>query len=97
MLSTLDALPEVVEAVSGRIPCHLDGGIRRGSDIFKAIALGAKHVWIGRPVLRRLAYNGQKGVELALQLLYDERKLCQAFCGCTTVEEITPRHLARCN
>ncbi|TIA87109.1 hypothetical protein E3P99_03389 [Wallemia hederae] len=94
-LSTLDALPEVVEAVNGRIPVHLDGGIRRGSDIFKAIALGAKYVWIGRPVLWGLAYNGQAGVELALQLLYDEFRLCQALCGCTSIEEISPRHLAR--
>ncbi|EIM22812.1 FMN-dependent alpha-hydroxy acid dehydrogenase [Wallemia mellicola CBS 633.66] len=93
--STLDALPEVVGAVGGRIPVHLDGGIRRGTDIFKAIALGAQHVWIGRPVLWGLAYNGQEGVELALQLLYDEFRLCQALCGCLTINDITSKHLAR--
>lgn len=58
-LATLDALPEVVEAVQGKIPVHVDGGIRHGTDVFKALALGADFVWVGRPALWGLAYNGE--------------------------------------
>ena len=95
VMSSLDTLPEIVEAVNGRIPVHLDGGIRRGSDIFKALALGASHVWIGRTVLWGLSYKGQEGVELAVKLLHEEFKLTMALTGCSKVEDITPKHLAR--
>ncbi|KAI5370398.1 Putative FMN-dependent dehydrogenase, FMN-dependent alpha-hydroxy acid dehydrogenase, active [Septoria linicola] len=94
-LATIDALPEIVEAVGGKIPIHVDGGIRHGTDVFKALALGADFVWIGRPVLWGLAYKGQPGVELCLKLLSDEIKLCMALAGTTKVEDITKEYLAK--
>lgn len=94
-LATLDALPEVVEAVRGRVPVHVDGGIRHGADVFKALALGADFCWIGRPVLWGLAYKGQAGVELCLRLLMDEIKLCMALAGTVTVADITKNYLVK--
>ncbi|KAK9246632.1 FMN-dependent dehydrogenase [Lipomyces tetrasporus] len=94
-LPTLHALPEVVDAVKGRIPVHMDGGIRRGSDIFRALALGAAFVWIGRPVLWGLKYDGQSGVELAEQILEDEFKLAMALSGAATVGQISRVHLTK--
>lgn len=94
-MSTLDALPDVVEAVAGRIPVHIDGGIRRGSDIFKALALGADHCWVGRIPLWGLAYKGEEGVSIALNILHDEFRTVMALMGCTKVEDIRPEHLAR--
>ena len=94
-LATLDALPEVVAAVQKKIPVHVDGGIRHGSDIFKALALGADFVWLGRPVLWGLAYAGQTGVELALKLLADEFKLCMALAGVVKLDEITENYLVK--
>ncbi|ORY59510.1 S-2-hydroxy-acid oxidase [Pseudomassariella vexata] len=93
--ATLDALLECVEAARGRIPVHMDGGIRRGSDIFVALALGAECVWVGRPVIWGLAYKGQEGVEKVLQVLYEDFRRCMALCGCRGVEEITRDCLAR--
>ncbi|KAF8466438.1 FMN-dependent dehydrogenase [Kalaharituber pfeilii] len=93
--STLDALPECVAAAKGRIPVHIDGGIRRGTDIFKALALGAGTVWIGRIPIWGLVYNGQAGVDLALKILYEEFVLCMGLAGCRTVKEISRSHLAR--
>jgi (S)-2-hydroxy-acid oxidase len=94
-LATLDALPEVVHAVQGKIPVHVDGGIRHGTDVFKALALGADFVWIGRPVLWGLAYKGQEGVELCLRLLSDEIKLCMGLAGTVKVEDINKDYLIR--
>ena len=94
-LATLDALPEVVEAVRGKIPVHVDGGIRHGTDVFKALALGADFVWVGRPALWGLAYKGQAGVELMLRLLSDEFKLCMGLAGTTKVSEISKEYLVR--
>ncbi|KAK9454384.1 FMN-dependent dehydrogenase [Dipodascopsis uninucleata] len=94
-LATLHALPEVVTAVKGRIPVHMDGGIRRGSDIFRALALGADFVWVGRPALWGLKYNGQEGVEMMEKFLEDELKLVMALAGCQTVSDITPENLTR--
>jgi (S)-2-hydroxy-acid oxidase len=97
-LATLDALPEVVAAVKSqkkKIPVHVDGGIRHGTDVFKALALGADFVWIGRPILWGLAYKGQKGVELALQLIKDEFKLCMGLAGVTSVKDIGPEYLVK--
>lgn len=94
-MSTLDALPDVVAAVKGRIPVHIDGGIRKGSDIFKALALGADHCWVGRIPLWGLAYNGEAGVSLALDILYDEFQTTMALAGCTKVEDIGPQYLAK--
>ena len=94
-LATLDALPEVVEVVKGRIPVHVDGGIRHGTDVFKALALGADFVWIGRPVLWGLAYKGQEGVELCLRLLSDEFRLCMGLAGTVKVEDISKEYLVK--
>lgn len=99
-LATIDALPEVVDAVrsaqgSKKIPVHVDGGIRHGTDVFKALALGADFVWIGRPVLWGLAYQGQEGVELCLKLLADEFKLCMGLAGVTKVEDIGKEYLMK--
>ncbi|KKY28408.1 putative fmn-dependent dehydrogenase family protein [Phaeomoniella chlamydospora] len=94
-LATLDALPEVVAAVKGKIPVHVDGGIRHGSDIFKALALGADFCWIGRPVLWGLAYKGEEGVKLCLKLLGDEFKLCMGLAGTVKVEDIGSDYLVK--
>ncbi|TKA70192.1 hypothetical protein B0A49_07859 [Cryomyces minteri] len=94
-LATLDALPEVVAAVRGKIPVHVDGGIRHGTDVFKALALGADFCWIGRPVLWGLVYKGQEGVELCLRLFSDEIKLCMGLAGTTKVEDITKDYLVK--
>jgi (S)-2-hydroxy-acid oxidase len=94
-LATLDALPEVVAAVQKKIPVHVDGGIRHGTDIFKALALGADFCWIGRPVLWGLAYKGQEGVELCLRLLMDEFRLCMGLAGVTKVEDISKDYLCK--
>ncbi|KAL1306848.1 hypothetical protein AAFC00_005503 [Neodothiora populina] len=94
-LATLDALPEVVAAVQKRIPVHVDGGVRHGTDIFKALALGADFVWIGRPVLWGLAYGGQQGVELALRLFSDEFRLAMGLAGVTKVEDINKSYLVK--
>lgn len=94
-LATIDALPEIVDAVGGKIPIHVDGGIRHGTDVFKALALGADFVWVGRPVLWGLAYRGQMGVELALKLLADEIKLCMSLAGTTKVSDINKEYLVK--
>ena len=94
-LATLDALPDVVDAVNGKIPVHVDGGIRHGTDVFKALALGADFCWIGRPVLWGLAYKGQEGVELCLKLLADEIRLCMALAGTVKVQDINKEYLVK--
>jgi 4-hydroxymandelate oxidase len=87
--ATIEALPEVVEAVNGRIPIFVDGGVRRGADAFKALALGAKAVGIGRPMLWGLGAFGQAGVDKVLEILQGELKLIMGNCGTQTVAEIT--------
>ncbi len=94
-LATLDALPEIVDAAGGKIPIHVDGGIRHGTDVFKALALGADFVWVGRPVLWGLAYKGQEGVELCLRLLADEIRLCMGLAGTVKVGEISKEYLVK--
>ena len=94
-LATLDALPEVVQAVQGKIPVHVDGGVRHGTDVFKALALGADFVWVGRPVLWGLAYKGEEGVRLMLRILSDEFRLCMGLAGVVNVKEITKDYLAK--
>jgi 4-hydroxymandelate oxidase len=86
--ATIEALPAIVEAVGGRIEVLIDGGIRRGTDVIKALAYGAKAVAVGRPVLWGLAYDGQRGVERVLDLLRFEVDLAMGLCGCATVGEI---------
>ncbi|KPM34008.1 Peroxisomal (S)-2-hydroxy-acid oxidase [Neonectria ditissima] len=91
--ATLDALRECAVAAGGRIPITVDGGIRRGTDIFKALAMGASHCFVGRIPIWGLAYNGQEGVELALKILMDEFKITMALAGCKTIKDITRDHL----
>jgi 4-hydroxymandelate oxidase len=86
---TLDCLPEVVEAAGGRIPILMDGGIRRGADIFKALAFGARAVCIGRPYIWGLAAFGQPGVERVIELLRAEFQLIMKQCGARNIAEIT--------
>ena len=86
--ATIDALPAVAEAVAGRIELMIDGGVRRGTDVVKAVALGAKAVLIGRPVLWGLAVDGEKGVTHVLEILRNELDLAMALSGCATVAGI---------
>ena len=87
--ATIEALPEIVEAVDGKIEVLVDGGIRRGTDVVKAIALGAKAVGVGRPVIWGLAVDGEQGAARVLSILRKDFELAMRLCGCTTVEEIT--------
>ncbi len=87
-IATLDALTEVVEAVDARAEVILDGGIRRGTDILKALALGAKAVLIGRPALWGLAVDGEAGVADIIKILRDELDLAIALSGCAKLEDI---------
>lgn len=82
-------MPEVVEAVAGRVEVLVDGGIRRGTDVLKALALGACAVQVGRPVLWGLAVDGEAGVRNVLELLRTEFDSAMALCGCRNVAEIT--------
>ncbi|XP_072118352.1 2-Hydroxyacid oxidase 2 isoform X3 [Mobula birostris] len=77
--ATIDALSEIVKTVQGRVEIYLDGGIRTGSDVLKALALGARCVFIGRPVIWGLAYKGEEGVKEILQILNDEFRLSMAL------------------
>ncbi len=88
-VSTIEALPEVVEAIGGRVPVLLDGGIRRGTDVLKALALGARLALIGRPYLWALAADGEAGVRRVLDMLQSELELAMALCGCPRVASIT--------
>lgn len=91
--ASLDVLPEIAEAVDGEIELVLDGGIRRGTDVLKALALGASAVAIGRAVLWGLAVDGQHGVEHVFELLRSELDAAMAMCGATDVGQIDRRLL----
>lgn len=93
-VATLDALPRVVQAVQGRIPVLLDGGVRRGSDIFKALALGASGVMVGRATLYGAVAAGEPGASRALAILQDELVRTMQLCGARSVAEITVDLLA---
>ena len=90
---TADLLPEVVDAVAARLEVYVDGGIRRGSDVVKALALGARAVLAGRAPLWGLACDGEAGASRVLQLLRDEIELALALCGCTSPEDVSSQHL----
>jgi len=87
-LGTLDALPEVVESARGRVEIYMDGGIRRGTDVLKALALGAKAVLVGRPILWGLALGGADGVRAVLEHLRMEFDQAMALAGRASVDEI---------
>ena len=91
--ATIDCLEEVVKATQGRIPVFLDGGVRRGTDVFKALALGASGIFIGRPVVFSLAVQGEAGVRNVLQMIRDEFELTMALAGCRSLKEITRNHI----
>jgi len=92
--ATIEALPEVVGEVGSRIPVFVDGGVRRGTDVFKALALGAKAVGIGRPFLWGLGAFGQAGVDRVLEILQGELKLAMGNCGTATVAAIDRSYVA---
>jgi len=92
--STIEALPEVVAEVGGRIPVFLDGGVRRGTDVFKALALGATAVGIGRPFLWGLGAFGQAGVERVIEILQGELKLVMGNCGAQSISAIDRSYVA---
>lgn len=93
--ATLECLPEVVAAVRGRIPVLVDGGVRRGTDALKALALGATAVGIGRPYIWGLGAFGQSGVERTLDLLNNELRLAMVGVGARSLKEITPAAVIR--
>ncbi len=86
--ATSDVLPRVVDAAGDRCEIYVDGGIRRGSDVLKAIALGARAVLVGRPILWGLAVGGEEGASHVLQILRCELDEAMLLCGCTTIADI---------
>ena len=86
--SSIEALPAIVNAVGSQIEVHMDGGIRSGQDVLKAIALGAKGTYIGRSFLYGLGANGREGVDQALQIIHKELDLTMAFCGRTQISQV---------
>ncbi|XP_059457065.1 peroxisomal (S)-2-hydroxyacid oxidase GLO4-like isoform X1 [Corylus avellana] len=91
--ATISVLEEVVHAVGGKVPVLFDGGVRRGTDVFKALALGAQAVLVGRPVVYGLAAKGEYGVKRVIQMLKDELELTMALSGCSSVKDITRSHI----
>lgn len=89
-IASIEALPEVIAAVGGRCEVYVDGGMRRGTDILKALALGARAVLVGQPVLWGLAADGEAGVAHVFTLLRDELEHAMALAGCPSVSAITP-------
>ena len=92
--ASLDALPEVVEECAGEVTVLLDGGVRRGGDVLKAIALGARAVLVGRAPLWGLAVGGEEGARHVLELLRAELALALTLLGCPSPEAVTPAHVA---
>ncbi|WIG60687.1 MAG: L-lactate dehydrogenase [Ktedonobacterales bacterium] len=86
--ATIEALPAIAEAIAGRCELYLDGGVRRGIDVMKALALGARAVLIGRPILWGLAVNGPDGARHVLELLRDELELAMVLAGRPTIASI---------
>ena len=91
--SSISVLPEIVDAVGDQIEIHMDGGIRSGQDVLKAVALGAKGVYIGRPFLYGLGAMGQEGVKLSLEIIRKELDTTMALCGERELSNINRSHL----
>jgi L-lactate dehydrogenase (cytochrome) len=86
--SSISALPAIVDAVGSRIEVHMDGGIRSGQHVLKAVALGAKGTYIGRAMLYGLGAMGEEGVDHALEIIHKELDLSMAFCGRTDISTV---------
>jgi 4-hydroxymandelate oxidase len=86
--ATISVLGPIADAVNGRVEILLDGGVRRGTDVVKALALGARAVLLGRPILWGLAADGERGVGTVLQMLRNEIDLAMTLCGCATIDSI---------
>jgi L-lactate dehydrogenase (cytochrome) len=86
--SSISALPEIVDAVGSKIEVHMDGGIRSGQQVLKAVALGAKGTYIGRAMLYGLGAMGEEGVDHALRIIHNELDLSMAFCGRTDINTV---------
>ena len=93
--STIDALPEIIEAVHGRIPVLIDSGFRRGTDIVKALCLGASAVCVGRPYIWGLGAFGQAGVERVLELMRLELYAAMQQVGAPTIKDLVPGMVRR--
>jgi len=87
--ATIEALPAIVDAMGDRLEVFIDGGIRRGTDVLKALALGARAVAVGRPIIWGLAVDGERGAKDVLVVLGKEFELAMRLCGCTSIAEIT--------
>lgn len=86
--ATIEALPHIVDAVNNQLPVIIDGGVRRGTDVIKALAAGASAVGIGRPIIWGLAVEGEKGVKDILKILRKEIEIGMRLCGCSSIVEI---------
>ena len=93
--AAIDALPEVVEAVGGRCEVYVDSGVRRGADVVKALALGARAAFVARPIAAGLALAGEAGVARVLELLGAEIELALGLVGCTSPDAVTRAHVQR--
>jgi isopentenyl diphosphate isomerase/L-lactate dehydrogenase-like FMN-dependent dehydrogenase len=93
--ATIDILPQVVDVLRGRIPVFVDGGFRRGTDIYKALAIGARGVGIGRPYIYGLSAFGSEGVERVLEILRAELTLTMRQCGTPSIAKITRASVLR--
>ena len=93
--ASIDALPEVVEAAGGDCEVYVDGGFRRGADVVKALALGARAAFVARPVAAGLAVGGEQGVARVLELFHDEIGLALGLLGCTRPDEVARGHIQR--
>jgi isopentenyl diphosphate isomerase/L-lactate dehydrogenase-like FMN-dependent dehydrogenase len=94
-IASLEALPEVVEAVGDRAEVYVDGGIRRGTDVVMALALGARAVLVGRPAMYGLAFGGAKGVSQVLEIFREETENALALLGCRSPAEILRAHVVQ--
>ncbi|MDQ2674961.1 MAG: alpha-hydroxy-acid oxidizing protein, partial [Chloroflexota bacterium] len=94
-IAGIEALPEIVDAVGDRALLVVDGGVRRGIDVLKGLALGADLVAVGRPVIWGLAVGGAAGVQHVLEILRDEFSLAMALAGCRSIDDVTPDLIVR--
>ena len=93
--ASIDVLSEIVDAVDGKIEVYLDSGVRRGTDVLKALALGARAVLVGRPLFWGLSIGGEGGVRKMFEILRDEFDRAMAFCGCNNVADINETHVIK--